>query len=157
MVKEGTALKVVIQRAKHAQVKVDEEVVGAIDHGLMVLVGVTHGDGEADVQFLADKIVHLRIFEDAEGKMNLSLLDVGGSVLSVSQFTLYGDARKGRRPSYSQAAKPDEALKWYERLNEAIREKGVQVETGKFGAMMDVSFTNEGPVTILLESEANKG
>lgn len=146
-------MKVVIQRAKNAKVTVNQQVVGSIDHGLMILVGVTHEDNEEDVKYLADKIVNLRIFEDEEDKMNLSLLDVQGSVLSVSQFTLYGDARKGRRPSFTNAAKPEKANDLYEKLNEAIRGKGVHVETGVFGEMMDVSFTNDGPVTIILESE----
>lgn len=146
-------MKVVVQRAKNAKVTVNQQVVGSIDHGLMILVGVTHEDNEEDVKYLADKIVNLRIFEDEEDKMNLSLLDVQGSVLSVSQFTLYGDAKKGRRPSFTNAAKPETANDLYEKLNEAIREKGVHVETGVFGEMMDVSFTNDGPVTIILESE----
>lgn len=149
-------MKVVVQRAKNAKVLVENEVVGEIEYGLMILVGVTHGDSEEDIQYLADKIVNLRIFEDEEGKMNLSLLDVKGSILSVSQFTLYGDTRKGRRPSFINAAKPDIANTLYERLNEVIREKGVNVETGKFGAMMDVQFTNEGPVTLIIESESRK-
>lgn len=154
MVMEGLVLKVVVQRAKDAKVYVNKEIVGEIDYGLMILVGITHDDGEEDIQYLADKIVHLRIFEDLEGKMNLSLLDVEGSILSISQFTLYADTRKGRRPSYVNAAKPETANSLYERLNEAIRQKGVKVETGVFGEMMDVEFTNTGPVTIILESEA---
>jgi len=145
-------LRVVIQRAKKASVTVNGEIVGKIDHGLMILVGVTHEDEEKDIQFMADKIVNLRIFEDENDKMNLSLLDVKGSILSVSQFTLYGDAKKGRRPNFMQAAKPEHANKLYEQLNDAIREKGVHVETGLFGEMMDVNFTNDGPVTILLET-----
>jgi len=149
----GLEMKVVVQRAKNAKVYVDGKVTGAIDKGLMILVGVTHTDDEKDVQYMADKIVHLRIFEDENGKMNHSLLDIKGSVLSVSQFTLYADTRKGRRPNYMNAAKPEVANQWYERLNEAIREKGVPVETGVFGAMMDVDFINDGPVTIILESE----
>lgn len=149
-------MKVIVQRARNAQVTVDNQIVGAIDYGLMLLVGVTHDDNQEDVQYLADKIVNLRIFEDEEEKMNLSLLDVQGSVLSISQFTLYADTKKGRRPSYINAARPEVANQWYEQLNEAIREKGVTVETGTFGAMMDVQFINEGPVTIILESEQRK-
>ncbi|OEF98978.1 D-tyrosyl-tRNA(Tyr) deacylase [Vulcanibacillus modesticaldus] len=145
-------MRVVLQRAKNAKVYVDNQVVGAIDYGVMILVGVTHDDDEKDIQYIADKIVNLRIFEDEQGKMNLSLLDVKGSVLSVSQFTLYGDARKGRRPNFMNAAKPEVANKWYQRLNEVIKEKGIHVETGIFGEMMDVEFTNDGPVTIILES-----
>lgn len=149
-------MKVIVQRARNAQVTVNNQIVGAIDYGLMLLVGVTHDDNQEDVQYLADKIVNLRIFEDEEEKMNLSLLDVQGSVLSISQFTLYADTKKGRRPSYINAARPEVANQWYEQLNEAIREKGVTVETGTFGAMMDVQFINEGPVTIILESEQRK-
>lgn len=150
-------LRIVVQRAKKARVVVNNQVIGAIDHGLMILVGVTHDDTDEDINYIADKLVNLRIFEDAEGKMNLSLLDVGGSILSVSQFTLYADTRKGRRPSYIDAARPEQAEKLYDRLNKVIREKGITVETGVFGAMMDVEFTNEGPVTIILESESRKG
>ncbi len=145
-------MKVVVQRAKGAKVFVNGEIVGAIEQGLMLLVGITHTDDEKDIQYMADKIVNLRIFEDEAGKMNRSLLDVKGSILSISQFTLYADASKGRRPSYINAAKPELAKQWYQRLNEAIREKGVVVETGIFGEMMDVDFTNVGPVTILLET-----
>ena len=119
----------------------------------MVLVGVTHEDTEEDVHYLAEKLAHLRIFEDENGKMNHSLLDVKGSVLSVSQFTLYGDTRKGRRPNFMKAAKPDVANSLYECFNEALREKGIHVETGRFGAMMDVSLTNSGPVTMLIDSK----
>lgn len=150
-------LRIVIQRAKKARVLVNNQVVGAIDFGLMILVGVTHDDTDEDIDYIADKLVNLRVFEDTEGKMNLSLLDVGGSILSVSQFTLYADTKKGRRPSYINAARPEQAEKLYERLNEVIREKGIVVETGIFGAMMDVEFINEGPVTIILESESRKG
>ncbi|BBU40317.1 D-aminoacyl-tRNA deacylase [Aeribacillus pallidus] len=146
-------MKVVVQRARNANVKVDGQVVGSIEFGLMVLVGVTHEDTEKDAEFLADKVANLRIFEDEEGKMNLSLLDVGGEVLSVSQFTLYGDCRKGRRPNFMQAAKPDIAEKLYESFNDKLREKGVRVETGSFGAMMAVEFTNVGPVTLIIESK----
>ncbi|PMC39738.1 D-tyrosyl-tRNA(Tyr) deacylase [Bacillus sp. UMB0899] len=146
-------MKVIVQRAVHAKVTVDEKVVGQIDKGVMVLVGITHDDTEADAEYLAEKIAHLRIFEDESGKMNHSLLDVGGQVLSVSQFTLYGDCRKGRRPNYMNAAKPDMAQVLYESFNRMLREKGLQVETGVFGAMMDVQFTNTGPVTLIIESK----
>lgn len=145
-------MRVVLQRSKEASVTVEERIVGRIDSGLVLLVGVTHEDGEAEAAYLAEKIVHLRIFEDEEGKMNRSLLDVGGAILSVSQFTLYGDCRKGRRPNFMGAAKGEQAEKVYDRFNELLREKGVRVETGEFGAMMDVSLINDGPVTFILES-----
>ncbi|WP_338451508.1 D-aminoacyl-tRNA deacylase [Niallia oryzisoli] len=145
-------MRVVVQRSKEASVTVNEQVVGKIENGLVLLVGVTHQDTEEDAAYLADKIVNLRIFEDENNKMNLSLLDKGGSILSVSQFTLYGDCRKGRRPNFMDAAKPDHALTLYLRFNELLKEKGVQVETGEFGAMMDVSLVNDGPVTLILES-----
>jgi D-tyrosyl-tRNA(Tyr) deacylase len=146
-------MKVVLQRAKDAKVTVEGTTVGAISKGLVLLVGVTHEDTEEDVKYLAEKIPTLRIFEDESGKMNLSLLDVEGAILSVSQFTLYGDCRKGRRPNFMGAAKPDKAELLYEEFNGALREKGIIVETGTFGAMMDVSFTNDGPVTLILESK----
>lgn len=144
-------MKIVLQRSKQAYVKVDGEEVGAIDKGLVLLVGVTHGDTKEAAKFLADKVVNLRIFEDEDGKMNHSLLDVGADILSVSQFTLYGDCQKGRRPNFMAAAKPDFAEELYQFFNEALREKGVKVETGVFGAMMDVSLINDGPVTLILE------
>ncbi|MFJ5965433.1 MULTISPECIES: D-aminoacyl-tRNA deacylase [unclassified Bacillus (in: firmicutes)] len=146
-------MRLVVQRVTNASVRIGEEITGAINEGYMVLVGVTHEDTEADVLYLAEKLVHLRIFEDENGKMNRSLLDVKGSILSVSQFTLYGDTRKGRRPNFMQAAKPDVAKSLYELLNETLREKGIHVETGRFGAMMDVSLTNSGPVTIWMDSK----
>ncbi|MDI6647833.1 D-aminoacyl-tRNA deacylase [Bacillus altitudinis] len=146
-------MRLVVQRVTSASVKVEEEITGAINEGYMVLVGVTHEDTEEDVHYLADKLAHLRIFEDENGKMNHSLLDVKGSVLSVSQFTLYGDTRKGRRPNFMKAAKPDVANSLYECFNETLREKGIHVETGRFGAMMDVSLTNSGPVTMLMDSK----
>jgi len=146
-------MKVVIQRSKGANVKVNGEIVGKIESGLVLLVGITHSDTIADVNYIAEKIVNLRIFEDGEDKMNLSLLDVGGAILSISQFTLYGDCRKGRRPNFMEAAKPDYANELYEKFNECLKLKGVQVETGIFGAMMDVSLINDGPVTIILESK----
>ncbi|MBP3951396.1 D-aminoacyl-tRNA deacylase [Bacillus suaedae] len=145
-------MRVVLQRTKQASVSVDGEIVGQIDKGLTLLVGITHEDTLKDIQYLAEKIVHLRIFEDAEGKMNHSLKDMDGQILSISQFTLYGDTRKGRRPNFMDAAKPDVALLRYEEFNEALRSKGIVVETGTFGAMMDVSLVNDGPVTLILES-----
>ncbi|MBY0158487.1 D-tyrosyl-tRNA(Tyr) deacylase [Cytobacillus firmus] len=147
-------MRVVIQRCKNAQVAVDNEIVGKIEAGLMVLVGVTHEDEEKDAKYLAEKVAGLRIFEDEEGKMNFSVLDVGGAILSVSQFTLYGDTRKGKRPNFMAAAKPDEANALYESFNRELSAKGLQVETGVFGAMMDVSFTNWGPVTLIIDSRS---
>lgn len=146
-------MKVVIQRAKDAKVIVEENVVGQIENGVMVLVGITHDDTQEDAEYLAEKIANVRIFEDASGKMNDSLLDVNGQVLSVSQFTLYGDCRKGRRPNFMNAAKPDFANDLYEVFNAKLRQIGLHVETGKFGAMMDVQFTNAGPVTLIIESK----
>lgn len=147
-------MRVVVQRSKKAKVTVNEEITGQISKGLVLLVGVTHQDTEEDAAFLADKIVNLRIFEDDGGKMNLSLLDVGGEILSVSQFTLYGDCRKGRRPNFMEAARPEQANQLYERFNGLLREKGIKVETGIFGAMMDVELINDGPVTLIVESKS---
>ncbi|MBU8916583.1 D-aminoacyl-tRNA deacylase [Neobacillus sp. 114] len=146
-------MRVVVQRSKAAKVTVGGEVTGQITKGLVLLVGVTHDDTEEDAAYLADKIVNLRIFEDANEKMNLSLLDAGGEILSVSQFTLYGDCRNGRRPSFIGAARPEYAIQIYEAFNRLMREKGVHVETGVFGAMMDVQLTNDGPVTLIVESK----
>ncbi|KQU17114.1 MULTISPECIES: D-aminoacyl-tRNA deacylase [Peribacillus] len=146
-------MRVVLQRSKAAKVVVAGQTIGQIDSGLVLLVGVTHGDTIDDAVYLADKIVNLRIFEDENEKMNHSLLDVGGSILSVSQFTLYGDCRKGRRPNFMDAARPEEANKIYESFNEELRKKGVHTETGQFGAMMDVQLTNDGPVTLIMESK----
>ncbi|MBK5462515.1 MULTISPECIES: D-aminoacyl-tRNA deacylase [unclassified Peribacillus] len=146
-------MRVVLQRSKAAKVVVAGQTIGQIDSGLVLLVGVTHGDTIDDAIYLADKIVNLRIFEDENEKMNHSLLDVGGSILSVSQFTLYGDCRKGRRPNFMDAARPEEANKIYESFNEELRKKGVHTETGQFGAMMDVQLTNDGPVTLIMESK----
>lgn len=145
-------MRVVVQRCKKASVTVEGKVTGAIPHGLMLLVGVTHEDTEKEAAYLAEKIAGLRIFEDSEGKMNLSVLDVGGQILSISQFTLYGDCRKGKRPNFMAAAKPDMAEPLYERFNKMLREKGLTVETGIFGAEMDVEFVNSGPVTLVLDS-----
>ncbi len=144
-------MRIVLQRCKQASVTVDGKVVGEIGKGFMLLVGITHEDTDEQIQYLADKIVNLRVFEDEEGKMNRSLLDVGGDILSVSQFTLYGETAKGRRPSFTAAARPDFAEPMYEKFNEALRERSVTVETGVFGAMMDVSLINDGPVTLILE------
>nr|WP_145157716.1 D-aminoacyl-tRNA deacylase [Paenibacillus terrae] len=146
-------MKVVVQRCKEAQVTVDGEVTGAIGQGLMVLVGVTHEDTDKDAKYLADKVAGLRIFEDDEGKMNYSVMEVGGGILSVSQFTLYGDCRKGKRPNFMAAAKPDIAEGLYEQFNLELRDKGLEVATGRFGAMMDVTFTNWGPVTLIIDSK----
>ncbi|MED4754062.1 D-aminoacyl-tRNA deacylase [Brevibacillus choshinensis] len=145
-------MRVVVQRTQEASVTVAGEVVGQIEHGLMLLVGITHEDGEKEVEFVADKIANLRIFEDDEGKMNHSVLETGGQILSVSQFTLYGDCRKGRRPNFMAAARPERAEPLYELFNKKLREKGLQVETGRFGAMMDVRLLNDGPVTLIVES-----
>jgi len=146
-------MRIVVQRSKNASVTVDEKVIGEIEKGLVLLVGVTHDDTIDDANYLADKIVNLRIFEDENGKMNLSLLDVGGSILSISQFTLYGDCRKGRRPNFMAAAKPEQALNLYQYFNQVLSEKNVVVETGEFGAEMDVSLINDGPVTLILDSK----
>ena len=146
-------MRVVVQRSKNAKVTVNGETTGQITKGLVLLVGVTHQDKEEDASFLADKIANLRIFEDDAGKMNLSLLEVGGEILSVSQFTLYGDCRKGRRPNFMEAARPEQAIQLYEVFNDLLREKGIKVETGIFGAMMDVKLINDGPVTLILESK----
>ncbi|WP_064092471.1 D-aminoacyl-tRNA deacylase [Rossellomorea aquimaris] len=146
-------MKVVLQRSKEASVTVDGEIKGHIESGLVLLVGITHDDTEEEANYVADKIVNLRIFEDADGKMNHSLLDVKGEILSVSQFTLYGDCKKGRRPNFMNAAKPDQAKSIYDYFNNLLIEKGIKVETGVFGAMMDVSLTNDGPVTLIVESK----
>lgn len=144
-------MRVLLQRVSKASVSVDGEVVGAIGQGFVALVGVGHGDGEEEARWLARKVAGLRVFEDAEGKFNLSLGDVGGSVLVVSQFTLYADARKGRRPSFVDAAPPEIAQPLVERFAELLRGEGVPVAGGVFGAMMLVEIHNDGPVTIWLE------
>jgi D-aminoacyl-tRNA deacylase len=149
-------LKVVLQRVKRAQVTVDERITGAILQGLLLLVGFTQEDREEDLQFLAAKIAHLRIFADTQGKMNQSLLDVKGQILSVPQFTLYGDCLKGRRPHFVAAAKPDQAEPLYHFFNDLLRSHGLQVETGVFGANMEISLINDGPITFILESKKEK-
>jgi D-tyrosyl-tRNA(Tyr) deacylase len=146
-------MKVVVQRSKNAKVTVQGEIIGEINHGLVLLVGITHEDTILDVQFMVDKVVNLRIFEDEEGKMNNSLLDIGAEILSVSQFTLYGDCKKGRRPNFMLAAKPEYANELYEKFNHLLKEKGIKVETGRFGAMMEVHLINDGPVTLIVESK----
>ena len=144
-------MRALVQRVSEASVKVDGECIGKIGGGFLVLFGVTHSDTKAEADFLADKVVNLRIFEDDEGKLNRSLLDVGGELLVVSQFTLYGDARKGRRPSFVDAAPGAVSEPMYEYFVEKLRSLGVHVETGRFGADMKVSLVNDGPVTLLLE------
>ena len=147
-------MRAVIQRVNKASVSVDGRVVGSIGHGLVILVGIRVGDTEAEAQWMASKIATLRIFDDEEGKLNRSVLDVGGSILAISQFTLYADARKGRRPSYDQAAPPEDAEPLIRRLVELLEAEGVPVQTGIFRAHMLVEIHNDGPVTILLEREA---
>jgi D-aminoacyl-tRNA deacylase len=141
-----------IQRVSSAKVTVEDEITGHIARGLLVLVGVTATDTETDADYLADKIAGLRIFEDADGKMNLSVAEIHGSILAVSQFTLYGDARKGRRPSFDSAARPEQAKQLYDYFVEKIRAAGLPCETGRFQAEMQVELVNDGPVTILLDS-----
>ena len=146
-------MRAVVQRVSESSVTVDGEVVGNIGPGLMVLLGVTHEDTEKEACYLADKIINLRIFSDDAGKMNRSLLDTEGEMLVVSQFTLYGDCRKGRRPSFIQAAGPDKGNALYEYFVKKVRDNGVASATGRFGAMMDVSLVNDGPVTLIVESK----
>jgi D-aminoacyl-tRNA deacylase len=147
-------MKAVLQRVKRASVTVDGQIVGQIGPGMLVLLGVEQGDSEADARQLADKTVDLRIFDDAQGKMNLSLADVRGSLLVVSQFTLLGDCRKGRRPSFIAAAPPELAEKLYETFIAAAGVRGIPIATGKFRAMMDVELVNDGPVTLILDSRS---
>jgi D-tyrosyl-tRNA(Tyr) deacylase len=146
-------MRAVVQRVSSASVEVDRRAVGEIGEGVLVLLGVARDDTQVEADYLADKIVNLRIFNDEQGKMNLSLAETGGAMLVVSQFTLYGDARRGRRPSYIEAAEPEKANTLYEYFVGRVRSRGVRVETGVFQAMMKVSLTNDGPVTILLDSQ----
>jgi D-aminoacyl-tRNA deacylase len=146
-------MRVVVQRSKEASVTVDGKTIGEITKGFVLLVGITHSDTTEDAKYVAEKIVNLRVFEDQEGKMNLSLSQVEGEILSISQFTLYGDCRKGRRPNFMEAAHPDHASVIYDQFNQLIRDQGVKVETGQFGAMMDVALINDGPVTLIIESK----
>ena len=148
-------MRVLVQRVSRAEVRIESEpetrVTGRIGHGLLLLVGFTHADDEATLAWMADKVLGLRLFGDAEGRMNLALGDVGGALLVVSQFTLYGNAERGRRPSFVDAARPELAVPLYERFLAMLRERGVKVETGEFGAMMQVELVNDGPVTLWLE------
>lgn len=149
-------MRAVIQRVRKAQVKVEGEIVGKIGNGLLVFLGVHKDDGEKDAQFLTKKVPYLRIFEDGEGKMNRNLKEVEGEILLVSQFTLYGDCRRGLRPSFDQAAPPPAAKKWYEEIGKRWEEEGVKVERGIFGAFMEVEIHNQGPVTIILDSQERR-
>ncbi|HTV14665.1 MAG TPA: D-aminoacyl-tRNA deacylase [Acidobacteriaceae bacterium] len=146
-------MRAVVQRVSRASVSVDHKVVGETGPGLLVLLGVAQSDAASDADYLAEKIAGLRIFEDSEGKMNLDVAQTGGAILAVSQFTLYGDVRRGKRPSFDAAARPEQARDLYERFIAEIRRRGLRCETGQFQAMMSVSLVNQGPVTILLDSE----
>lgn len=150
----GQTMRAVVQRVRYARVRVGGAVIGEVQRGVLVLAGFTHDDAEPDLTYMAEKIVNLRIFEDETGKMNDSLLDIGGEILSVSQFTLYGDSRKGRRPNFMEAARPAIAEPLYDRFNLLLRDTGMRVQTGKFGAMMDVELANDGPVTIWLDTDS---
>ena len=146
-------MRAVVQRVKRAEVRLGEEVVGRIGVGVTVLLGVGKNDTEATAEAVAEKIANLRVFDDDQGRMNRSLLETGGQALCVSQFTLYGDCRKGRRPSYDQAAAPDRALLLYESFVASLRKRGISTETGRFRAMMEVELVNDGPVTLLLDTD----
>lgn len=147
-------MRAVVQRVKEATVSIEGETVGEIGKGLAILLGVAQGDSEREARYLAEKIAHLRIFADDEGKFNLSALDVGAQALVVSQFTLYGDTRKGRRPSFTSAAPPEAAEPLVDRFIDFLRALGLHVESGRFGAMMLVNIANDGPVTLILDTEA---
>lgn len=150
-------MRVVVQRCSRAEVRIDGRTVGQIGQGFMLLVGITETDTTAEAELLAKKIAQLRVFEDSEGKMNLAIRDIGGAILSISQFTLYADCRKGNRPSFIRAARPEQASPLYDYFNETLRETyGLTVETGRFGADMKVDFINDGPVTILLDTDELK-
>lgn len=150
---KGFTMRAVVQRVKESSVSVENKIVGRIGFGLMVLLGIAENDQAKDADYLVEKIINLRIFEDEQGKMNRSLMDVGGEMLVVSQFTLLGDCRKGRRPSFVEAANPKKANELYTYFVEQVRARGVKTETGRFRAMMDVALINEGPVTLILESK----
>ncbi|MEQ6206277.1 D-aminoacyl-tRNA deacylase [Enterococcus mundtii] len=146
-------MRAVIQRVSQAAVSINEREVGRIDHGLLILLGVHDTDTQKDVNYLIKKIAQMRIFEDEQGKMNLSIEDVKGALLSISQFTLFADTKKGNRPSFIAAARPETAIPLYEAFNEGLRQRGITVETGEFGADMAVSLVNDGPVTIIIDSQ----
>lgn len=146
-------MRIVIQRVSEASVSIHQEITGQINQGFMVLVGVEEADSQEDVDYLVRKTANMRIFEDKEGKMNISLKDIGGQVLSISQFTLHANTKKGNRPSFIDAAKPDHSLPLYEAYNEGLRQEGLTVETGEFGADMQVALINDGPVTIIIDSK----
>ncbi|MBE6171807.1 MAG: D-tyrosyl-tRNA(Tyr) deacylase [Enterococcus faecium] len=146
-------MRAVIQRVSKAAVSIDEQEVGRIDHGLLILLGVHETDTQTDVDYLIKKIAQMRIFEDEQGKMNLSIEDVKGALLSISQFTLFADTKKGNRPSFIAAARPETAIPLYEAFNDGLRQRGITVETGEFGADMAVSLVNDGPVTIIIDSQ----
>ncbi|MFO7963623.1 MAG: D-aminoacyl-tRNA deacylase [Desulfobacterales bacterium] len=149
-------MRAVIQRVEKSSVRVNEKPIGTIGNGLMVLLGVGREDGFADVRYLCDKIVNLRIFEDDRGKMNRSLVEIGGEMLVVSQFTLYGDCRKGRRPSFTAAAEPEKANDLYEQFVSCVKKNGIAVQTGRFQAVMSVCIVNDGPVTLIIDSKEKK-
>lgn len=153
MRERGRVMRVVLQRVAHASVTVEEKVIGKIQRGFLLLVGVTHDDAMEDMEYLVRKIVQMRIFEDEEGKLNRSIQDIGGEILSVSQFTLYADTKKGNRPSFSKAAPGDVAIEMFDQFNGLLRDTGIPVETGQFGADMKVELLNDGPVTILLDTK----
>ncbi|RLQ92018.1 D-aminoacyl-tRNA deacylase [Planomicrobium sp. Y74] len=146
-------MRVILQRSKRASVTVEGSVTGSIESGYVLLVGITHEDTEKDADYCARKIAQMRLFEDEDGKMNRSIFENGGDILSISQFTLYGDIRKGRRPSFVEAARPDQAEPLWDYFNEVLRNEGLRVEEGVFGAMMDVELVNDGPVTMIVESQ----
>ncbi|MBR6800726.1 MAG: D-tyrosyl-tRNA(Tyr) deacylase [Eubacteriaceae bacterium] len=146
-------MRAVVQRVRHSSVTVDGELVGKIEKGLTVLIGITHDDEDKDINYILDKVENLRIFEDEGGKMNLSVKDIGGGILYISQFTLYGDVRGGRRPSYTQAMAYDAAEKLFDRLVDAAKKREVPIQTGRYGADMKVEILNDGPVTILIDSK----
>jgi len=150
----SSIMRVVVQRCSRAEVRIDGQSVGRIDRGFLLLVGITDGDTQAQADLIAKKVAQLRVFEDAEGKMNLALKDINGAILSISQFTLYADCKKGNRPSFIRAARPETAAPLYDYFNQTLRSQyDLQVETGRFGADMKVDFINDGPVTILLDSD----